>query len=209
MLAIFAAIKHFQHLLDGRSFIIKTDHKPLTFAFRQKLSKASERQLRQLDYISQFSTDIVYIKGEENVVADALSRICTIDMPTVLDAKTIQHQQEDEELQDLIQNPSSLLLQQLTIDTNKIYCDISSNIVRPYLKLFAKQPSISSMDYHIPAAEQHLESCEKNTSGLALRRTPSNGPENVYPVNEQKFIVTPEQSQNTSTYLTTDSIIFI
>lgn len=60
--------------------MVKTDHKPLTFAFRQKLSKASERQLRQLVFISQHTTDIIYVKGEKNVVADALPRINTIVM---------------------------------------------------------------------------------------------------------------------------------
>lgn len=134
LLAVFAGIKHFQDLLDGRHFIIKTDHKPLIYAFQQNLDKASERQRRQLDYISQFTTDIVYVKGNENIVADALSRINTIDMPTKLSLKTIQEAQEDdEELKDLIENPSSLKLQQLDIEGAKIYCDITNNIVRPYI----------------------------------------------------------------------------
>ena len=34
----------------------------------------SPRQTRYLNYITQFSTDIRYIKGEANVIADALSR---------------------------------------------------------------------------------------------------------------------------------------
>lgn len=108
----------------------------MTYAFHQKLSKASERQLRQLDYISQFTTDIIYVKGEDNVVADALSRISTIDMPTILDLETIQqHQQEDEELRQLLEeNRSSLILNKLTFDNGaQIYCDTSTGIVRPYL----------------------------------------------------------------------------
>lgn len=84
LLAIFASVKFFHHLFDCRQFVIKTDHKPLVSAFKQKLDKISERQIRQLDYISQFSTDIVYVKGEDNVVADALSRINAIEMPSVL-----------------------------------------------------------------------------------------------------------------------------
>lgn len=52
----------------------------------------------------------------------------------MLDVKTIQqHQLENEELQDLIQNSSSLQLQQLSINTDKIYRDILSGIVRPYI----------------------------------------------------------------------------
>ncbi|XP_039966556.1 uncharacterized protein LOC120778686 [Bactrocera tryoni] len=97
------------------------DHKPLIYAFAQRSSRASPRQLNQLDYISQFTTEIVYIKGEENVVADALSRISAISMPTVLSAERIQHeQQEDEELQQLIRNNNNTTLKfpRLSIDEN-------------------------------------------------------------------------------------------
>lgn len=51
LLAIYAAIRYFRHFLEGRRFVIKTDHKPLVYAFRQKPEKASPRQLRQLDFI--------------------------------------------------------------------------------------------------------------------------------------------------------------
>lgn len=83
LLAIFAAIKYFKHQLDCREFVIATDHKPLIYAHKQKSENISPRQRRQLDHIFQHSTKIVHVKGAENVVADALSRINTIDMPTV------------------------------------------------------------------------------------------------------------------------------
>jgi len=52
-----------------------TDHKPLTFALSTKPSQHTPRQIRHLDYISQFTTDIRHIKGEDNQVADTLSRL--------------------------------------------------------------------------------------------------------------------------------------
>lgn len=58
LLAAFAGIKHFRFMLEGGQFTLFTDHKPLIFAFQQKPEKASPRQTRQLDYISQFTTDI-------------------------------------------------------------------------------------------------------------------------------------------------------
>ncbi|KAI5735945.1 hypothetical protein M8J77_007226 [Diaphorina citri] len=33
LLAIYLAVKHFLHMIEGRVFTIYTDHKPLTFAF--------------------------------------------------------------------------------------------------------------------------------------------------------------------------------
>lgn len=59
LLAIYKAVKYFRHMLEARHFVIKTDHKPLIYAFSQRPEKASPRQLRNLDFISQFTTDIV------------------------------------------------------------------------------------------------------------------------------------------------------
>jgi hypothetical protein len=74
-LAIYTTVKRFRHAIDGRDFMIPTDHKPLTYAFNQNLDKCSPRQYRHLDYIGQFTTDMRYKRGLDNNVADALSRI--------------------------------------------------------------------------------------------------------------------------------------
>ncbi|XP_015121288.1 uncharacterized protein LOC107044056 [Diachasma alloeum] len=58
--AIYEAVLHFRHIVEGRHMIIFTDHKPLTHAFKQKPERASPWQYRRLDYIAQFSTDIRY-----------------------------------------------------------------------------------------------------------------------------------------------------
>jgi len=81
--AIYSGLKYFQQLVEGRKLLIKTDHKPLTYAFLQKSSKSTPRQTRQLDFISQFSTEIIYIKGNDNTIADALSRMNAINMPII------------------------------------------------------------------------------------------------------------------------------
>ncbi|GFQ87529.1 retrovirus-related Pol polyprotein from transposon 297 [Trichonephila clavata] len=87
LLAAYMAIKYFRHMVEGRSFTLFTDHKPLVYAFKQKEDKCTPRQLRHLDLIGQFTTDIRYLKGSENVVADTLSRIhiSTINTPSVVD----------------------------------------------------------------------------------------------------------------------------
>lgn len=78
LLAIYAAVKFFKHLLEGRTFVILTDHKPIIYAFQQNLLHGSPRQIQHLTYIGQFSTDIRHISGKENIVADALSRVESI-----------------------------------------------------------------------------------------------------------------------------------
>ena len=74
LLAAYSAIRHFRFMLEGRSFTLFTDHKPLTFAISRTSPPWSARQQRHLSYISEFTSNIVHIPGAENCVADALSR---------------------------------------------------------------------------------------------------------------------------------------
>nr|VZI45326.1 unnamed protein product [Spirometra erinaceieuropaei] len=72
--AIYLAVKHFRHFLEGRDLTLFTDHKPLTFALRSHSDKCNPREIAHLDYISQFTTDIRHIDDTKNEVADMLSR---------------------------------------------------------------------------------------------------------------------------------------
>ncbi|XP_064479313.1 uncharacterized protein LOC135392535 [Ornithodoros turicata] len=75
LLAVFLAVKHFRHFLEGRLFTIYTDHKPLTYAFVSSGTNYTPREIRQLSFVSEFSTDIRHISVTDNTVADTLSRI--------------------------------------------------------------------------------------------------------------------------------------
>ena len=79
--AIYLAIKHFQHFVEGRTFHILTDHKSLIYAFAIHSDKHYHRQIHHLDYISQFTSDIQHrhVKGADNPAADALSCIGASD----------------------------------------------------------------------------------------------------------------------------------
>ena len=58
LLAMYLAIKHFCHFVEGRTFCIFTDDKPLTFALASIPGHHTPRQIRHLDYISHYTTDI-------------------------------------------------------------------------------------------------------------------------------------------------------
>ena len=77
LLAIYEAVRHFRHMLKAHHFTILMDHKPWTFAFQQKKDKCSPRQFNHLDYISQFTTDIHHISGQDNIIADTFSHVQT------------------------------------------------------------------------------------------------------------------------------------
>ena len=73
LLALYLSVKHFRATLEGRSFTIFMDHKPLCGAMSSAVEK-SPRQTRHLSFVAEFCTDIRHVSGESNVVADALSR---------------------------------------------------------------------------------------------------------------------------------------
>ena len=64
LLAIYLAVKHFRHFVEGRAFTIYTDHKPLTFTFASSTER-SPRQTRHLSFIAEFSTDVRYITSKK------------------------------------------------------------------------------------------------------------------------------------------------
>ena len=74
LLALYLAVRHFRFMLEGRQFIMFTDHKPLVTALHKQSEPWSARQQRHLAYISEYSTDIRHIEGKNNITADCLSR---------------------------------------------------------------------------------------------------------------------------------------
>ena len=53
-----------------------TDHEPLTWLASQK--SLSRRQAGWMDKMSRYDYKVLYVKGDKNVVADALSRRLTL-----------------------------------------------------------------------------------------------------------------------------------
>jgi hypothetical protein len=75
LLAAFAAILHFHHFCEGRSFQLWTDHKPLVTALTRVSLPISPRQQCHLAFISEFNVQMLYLPGLKNVVSDFLSRL--------------------------------------------------------------------------------------------------------------------------------------
>ncbi len=72
LLAAFSAVRHF--LSEGRRFRLLTDHKPPVTALFRTTPSWSACQQRQLLFIAEYTSDIRHTLGQENVVADVLSR---------------------------------------------------------------------------------------------------------------------------------------
>ena len=136
LLAVYLTIRHFRHFLEGREFTIYTDHKPLTYALRSKPDRHSPREIRQLDYISQFTSDIQHVHGVDNTVADALSRLHVDALHTsfTVDFDQLADDQIDTEWEE-IQKSSSLTFKQVPRPSSNglIWCDVSTDHERPYV----------------------------------------------------------------------------
>jgi cleavage and polyadenylation specificity factor subunit 1 len=134
LLAIYEAVRYFRHMLETRHFTILMDHKPLTFAFHQKRDKCSPRQFNHLDFISQFTTDIRHISGQDNIVANALSRVEVITAPVTHDVLAAA-QADDDKLQTRLVSGTALQLEKIPVPGTSVelYCDTSAGKPRPYI----------------------------------------------------------------------------
>ncbi len=136
MLAIKLALRHFRHHLEGRSFIIYTDHKPLTFALSRKRPSWTARQQRTLAEISEYSTEIRHISGKANPVADALSRTFVNALRSSIDYEELAIEQEKDP-ETIAARTSITELQWTDIaignGSRTLLCDTSQGNPRPYI----------------------------------------------------------------------------
>ena len=153
LLAVYLAIRHFRHHLEGRQFHVLTDHKPLTYALNSRSDRHSPRQARQLDYISQFTSTIRHVHGMDNVVADALSRIesnaLLTGKPPIVDfAAMAATQSTDSHIRSLQSSSSTTLVVKaipLANSTHPLYCDTSTGNQRPIVPLSWRRTVFDSL----------------------------------------------------------------
>jgi len=70
LLAIVETLKEFRNILLGQQLIVYTDHKNLTYS-----TFNTERVMRWRLILEEYGPTFNYIRGDKNVVADALSRL--------------------------------------------------------------------------------------------------------------------------------------
>nr|CDS31407.1 gag pol polyprotein [Hymenolepis microstoma] len=136
LLAIYLAVKHFRHILEGRQFTIFTDHKPLIYAFRAAADHHSPGETRHLDFIAQFTSDVRHINGASNVVADAMSRmeLNQIAIPSIDLQALGSEQRSDPDFAEISSNPSlHFECLPLPVSNTEILCDVSTGRPRPFV----------------------------------------------------------------------------
>ena len=137
LLVAFRSVKHFRHILEGGRFTLFTDHKPLVDMMQKPTECWSSMQSRHLAAISEFTTNIQRIKGKNNAVADALSRIDLNQVSLGIDFKAMAiSQSNDPETHACRTALTGLNLVDIPISQeaeHTLLCDISLGHPRPWV----------------------------------------------------------------------------
>jgi cleavage and polyadenylation specificity factor subunit 1 len=138
LLACVASIRHFRYILEGRSFTIFTDHKPLVGALARTSDPWTARQTRHLAYVAEFTSDVQHVAGSANEAADALSRppgehvLAAVEAPApLLDLHGMAQRQATCGSTQAALRLSSLNVQRCTVDGAQLLCDTSLGRWRP------------------------------------------------------------------------------
>ncbi len=132
LLGAYLSIKHFRHFADAYPIVVYTDHQPLISAFTSHSNKYSEREIRHLDFLSQFDIEFRHIKGIENPVADALSRITinALKLPDGIDLQALASAQLQEGFAVRKETPNIVAVS-LPDSNFEVLCDNSTGCFRP------------------------------------------------------------------------------
>ena len=76
LLAVFHFTQHFKHYLYGKRFILRTDHRAITFMLTTRKPITAQFQ-NWINFLSSLNIKLEYRKGEKHGNADAISRMNT------------------------------------------------------------------------------------------------------------------------------------
>lgn len=136
LLAAYLSVLHFKPKIEGRHVTLFSDHKPLVSAYHKKGLLKSDKQQRHLSVVTEYISDLLYIKGDQNIVADCLSRPTNAVIVDIFDLPALSAQQnEDTEIQNYTDR-----LKSYNIGSSTILCDTSTSYPRPFVTEASRKP---------------------------------------------------------------------
>ncbi|BHF74686.1 hypothetical protein SprV_0501777300 [Sparganum proliferum] len=130
-----SVVHAFRQFIEGRDVTVFTDLQPLSFALKSMSDKLNHQEIRQLDYISQFTSDTRHVDRSVSEMAGALPRpsIAHLQLSPGIDLAEMAAEQRrvcspcDDDV-------SELRLQDLPLTTGNgtILCDVSTTSHRPF-----------------------------------------------------------------------------
>ena len=135
LLAAYLAVLHFKPFIEGRNVTLFTDHKPITSAFKSQSTAKSDKQQRQLSVLTEYITDIQFIKGDQNVVADCLSRPEMPVFAVAVDVCDLPSMATEQAVDPELKEYRSKLTKYPINDKLEIWCDTALNHPRPFVPI--------------------------------------------------------------------------
>ena len=86
-LAIVRAVSHFGEYLEGKEFLIESDHYSLQWL--NKIRGQNQRLLRWSLFLQEYTSKVFHIKGKNNKIADMLSRSFESDDQNIFSFYTV------------------------------------------------------------------------------------------------------------------------
>ena len=173
LLAVHSAVKHVRPFLEGRDFFVATDHQALTSALASPPDPYSPREVRHLQFVSEFTTDIRHVPGDANPVADALSRASMNQLSSTVDFVALATAQTtDTELATLRARTDSALTWEdhpCPTGTTTLVVDVSTGKPRPYVPAAFRRTvfeSLHSISHPAIRASQRLIGTRYVWSGM-------------------------------------------
>ena len=78
LLTIVFALERLNYYTLGRTITVQSDHQPLQSIWKKSIVSASPRLQRLLLRLTHYDLNIEFCRGKENMIADALSRVCPL-----------------------------------------------------------------------------------------------------------------------------------
>ena len=136
MLAAYLAVLHFRHLIDGSQTTLFVDQKLLVSSLKNPNLCKLDRQKRHMSVINELVSDVEFIKGKDNVVADCMSRVTvnaiqldSFDLSSIADAQNCP---------EIVEFLPRLKKYKLNRD-KEILCDNDSFAPRPFVPVSCRQ----------------------------------------------------------------------
>ena len=177
LLAAYKGTRHFRNWVEGRPFTLYTDHQSLVPSIHKKTDPQTLRQTYQLACVSEFTTDIRYVEGKANLVADALSRPNEIifDVNNISQAATSPRQEGTSTTASLDHADQPLFRPVKTATSITEHLCTTSTIgpAASSLSSALDSPTLSSTENASTAASQRPEQEERVQTPSELHRTVS------------------------------------
>ncbi|GFW96254.1 integrase catalytic domain-containing protein [Trichonephila clavipes] len=144
---MYSAIRHFRYMLEARDFTVFTDHKPITYAFRQKVTSVLHG--RSVSWISSLSSPQILYTFQDLTILLLMFSLVFLQSPSQVKLTMTVLLRHNRLIRSFTPNSiwNFLGTQKVTFpnSSTEIMCDLSTGTARPYIPKQHRQDVFSAM----------------------------------------------------------------